>query len=188
MLVRVLRRTVPRPRLLRSKMHRASGFARFTTYVSKRFTRFGAQNRGRLSSSWAECSALATVIRTRFIRMGHFTNRRSSPSLVKVTIAASVSEMWLPRTREHRHTLANITPMSPNQTLELTASRRTTRFPLLLPFHPLPRAPSLAAAHFFLVDMAVDLSRGKRSLVRVFASLSFSRGSRSGSEAADQSG
>jgi hypothetical protein len=34
----------------------------------------------------------------------------------------------------------------------------------------LPRRP--AVAYLFLVDMAVDLSTGKRSLVRVFASLS----------------
>jgi hypothetical protein len=43
----------------------------------------------------------------------------------------------------------------------------------------------VAVADLILVDMAVDLSTGKRSLVRVFASLWYSR---SGFEAADQSG
>ncbi len=51
----------------------------------------------------------------------------------------------------------------------------------------LPLAHAGAVAELRLVDMAVDLSRGKRSLVRVFASLVIEV-SRSGFEAADQSG
>jgi hypothetical protein len=39
----------------------------------------------------------------------------------------------------------------PNQTLELTASRRTTLFLWLQPIHPLPRASSLAAAQLCFV-------------------------------------
>jgi hypothetical protein len=60
----------------------------------------------------------------------------------------------------------------------------------LTPFahlHCSQRSLSVAVAHLILVDMAVDLSRGKRSLVRVFASLIIKM-SRSGFEAADQSG
>jgi len=57
--------------------------------------------------------------------------------------------------------------------MELTASRRTIQLSMNSTRHSQPRALSLAAAHLVLVDMAVDLSKGKMGAWRVFASLRF---------------
>jgi hypothetical protein len=64
--------------------------------------------------------------------------------------------------------------------LERTAARRVFTFQMIKTV-----SAKATLAHLVHVDMAVDLSMGKRSLVRVFASL---WSSRSGFEAADQSG